>query len=73
MNMGFTNVAYFYKDFYGCTASILLRRDGSCMLTMRLPSGDIYKQKNYVSFRNARIALGRMSEGTARPTCRKEC
>lgn len=68
----FTNVTYFYKDFYGCTASIHLRRDGSCLLTMRLPNGDLYKQKDYASFHNARVALGRMSEGTARPTGRKE-
>ena len=67
-----TNVTYFYEDFYGCTASIHLRTDGSCLLTMRLPGGDLYKQKDYASFHNARIALGRMTEGTARPTGRKE-
>lgn len=67
-----TNVTYFYEDFYGCTASIHLRTDGSCLLTMRLPGGDLYKQKDYASFHNARIALGRMTEGTARPTGRRE-
>lgn len=66
-------ITYFYEDFYGCTASIHLRHDGSCLLTMRLPNGDLYKQKDYASFHNARIALGRMSEGTAHPTGRKEC
>jgi len=66
-------ITYFYEDFYGCTASIHQRKDGSCLLTMRLPNGDLYKQKDYSSLRNARVALGRMTEGTARPTGRKEC
>ena len=66
-------ITYYYRDFYGCTASIHLRRDKSCLLTMRLPNGDLYCQKTYSTWRGARIALGKMSEGTARPTVRKEC
>lgn len=65
-------ITYFYRDFYGCTASIVLHPNGSCLLTMRLPGGDLYCQKSYSTFHGARIALGKMSEGTARPTTRKE-
>ena len=65
-------IRYFYRDFYGCTASINLRPNGSCLLTMRLPHGDLYCQREYSTWRGARIALGKMSEGTARPTGTRE-
>lgn len=65
-------IKYFYRDFYGDTASIFLRPDGSCLLTMRLSNGDLYCQRTYSTWRGARIALGKMSEGTARPTTTQE-
>lgn len=65
-------IKYFYRDFYGDTASIFLRQDGSCLLTMRLSNGDLYCQRTYSTFHRARIALGKMSEGTARPTTTQE-
>lgn len=67
-----TGITYFYEDFYGCTASIAKRPNGMCLLTMRLPGGDLYCQKTYRNLRGARVALGRMTEGTARPTGSKE-
>jgi len=64
-------ITYYYRDFYGDTASICLRPDGSCLLTMRLSNGDLYCQRTYSTFHGARIALGKMSEGTARQTVTK--
>ena len=66
-------VKEFYEDFYGCTASILRHPSGKSLLTVRVPQGDLIHSKTYPTYRGARIALGKMSEGTARQTGRKEC
>ena len=63
---------YYYEDFYGCTASIAVRPNGTCLLTMRLPRGNLYCQKTYSTRHGAMIALGKMTEGTARPTGTRE-
>ena len=53
----------YYRDPYGCTASILINHDGRCLLTIRIPQGDLFHSKTYRTYRGARIALGRLSEG----------
>ena len=63
----------FYEDFYGCTASILRRTSGECLLTIRIPQGDIIHSKTYRTYRGAKIALGIYSDGTATLKTRKEC
>lgn len=64
-------IRYFYRDFYGCTYSIRPNA-GSYDLVARVPQGDIFYVKNYSTFRGARIALGKISDGTARPTGTQE-
>lgn len=51
----------YYEDFYGSTAS--LKEWGSkWILTVRLPSGDLYSKKSYPTYKGAKIALGRMGD-----------
>lgn len=52
----------YYRDFYGCTASILTNRDGRAHLTIRLPNGSLFLGKTYSTYRGARIALGKTSD-----------
>ena len=61
-----------YEDFYGCTYVLRNHPNGTADLSVRLPQGDLYLAKTYSTWRGARIAVGRISEGTARLTCRKE-
>lgn len=61
-----------FEDFYGCTYSLRPNAGNSCDLTARVPQGDIFYAKHYSSYLGARIALGKISEGTARPTGKKE-
>ena len=61
-----------YEDFYGCTYCLLINTDGRTNMSVRLPRGDLYKTKTYLTYRGARIALGKISEGTAHLTGRKE-
>lgn len=57
----FTVVSY-WKDFYGCTASIR-HNDNGAKLTIRTPSGQLIKQKTYKTRQGAMIALGKSSDG----------
>ena len=61
-----------FEDFYGCTYSILHQPDGSYRMAARTPQGNLFHMKTYSSERGVRIALGRISEGTARRTERRE-
>lgn len=63
---------YFYEDFCGCTYVLCCNKDGTYDLSVRLPRGDLYIVKSYSTWRGARIAIGKISEGTAKPTGRKE-
>ena len=56
----------YFEDFYGFTYSLLHNTDGQVLLTARFPHGGLYLSKVYSTERGARIALGRISEGTAR-------
>lgn len=53
----------YYRDPYGCTASILRHPDGRSLLSVRIPQGDLIHSKTYTTYRGARIALGKLSEG----------
>lgn len=56
----------YYKDFYGSTASIEEINNGSTtffLLKTCCSNGLIRERKHYKTFRGARIALGRMSDG----------
>lgn len=52
----------YYKDFYGCTASIRTMRNGTVRLVVCTPDGKNIKTKTYSSRKGARIAMGKMSE-----------
>ena len=55
-------VKEFYKDFYGCTASVKHNNNGA-KLTIRTPSGELIKEQSYNTRKGAMIALGRASDG----------
>ena len=61
----------FYEDFYGFTASIRTK-PGHCLLTVRMPNGTLYHRRTYNTYRGARVALGKLSEGTARIKSKRE-
>ena len=52
----------YYKDAYGCTASIQPRRDGTARLIIRDPIGRIVVRRPYVSDKGARIAMGKFGD-----------
>lgn len=57
-------ITTFYRDFYGCFATVTERRDGTAHLVMKLGNnGKIFHSKTYKSVRGAKIAMGRMSDG----------
>lgn len=51
-----------YKDFYGCTSTII-EACGVFTLTVWNGYGRITHLKSYKTFRGARIAQGRLSDG----------
>lgn len=55
-------VTEFYRDFYGCTASVKHGKEGA-LLTVRTPSGRLVKKQSYRTRKGAMIALGRVSDG----------
>lgn len=52
----------YYRDFYGCTASIRLNRDGSATLKIADAHGKPCFGKCYGSERAAKIAMGKQSD-----------
>ena len=52
-----------FRDFYGCSAAIVVARDGSVRLTASDPYGIRFWNRSYTSYRSARSALGQLSEG----------
>ena len=54
-------ITAFYRDFYGCTASIKTGRE-KALLTVRDPYGSIVYKKQYSTAHGARIALGKQSD-----------
>ncbi len=55
----------FYRDVYGCTASIYRRQDDTVVnLTVCDGHGNtVINWRPYRTYRGAKIALGRMSDG----------
>lgn len=51
----------FYRDFYGCTASVK-HNDNRAILTVRTSSGGLVKKQEYRTRHGAMIALGRLSD-----------
>lgn len=50
----------YYRDFYGTTASIKRVAKG---YTLTMVAGLTRTKKTYTTFKSARIAMGRMSDG----------
>lgn len=55
-------VSEYYKDFYGCTASVVHNNNGA-VLTIRTESGQLVKKQKYATRRGAMIAMGKCSDG----------
>lgn len=53
----------YFRDPYGCTASIHRTSTGRWQLRLCLPDGSCFHSKTYATRRGARIALGLKSEG----------
>ncbi len=53
----------YFRDPYGCTASIRKTQTGRWQLRLCLPNGSCFHAKTYATHQGARIALGRKSEG----------
>lgn len=56
-------ITTYYRDFYGCTASIKQGIRTSALLTVRTSSGQLICCKKYKTYKGARIALGKLSDG----------
>ena len=62
----------YYRDFYGCHASIKSSA-GRYRLKVVTPNGTIvFHNKLYDTYRGARIALGRICEGTQKLVGKEE-
>ena len=55
-----------YRDFYGCTACIRTSKSGGARLTVRTGGGKLIHAKDYKTYRGAKTAMGRMSDGWER-------
>jgi len=51
----------YYKDVYGCTASVEEHRDGSA--TLRMVAGNTKTKKKYKTVHGAKVAMGKLSDG----------
>lgn len=49
----------YYRDFYGCTASITTRSNGSAKLVIRTSQGILFLNRTYDTERGAQTALGK--------------
>ena len=52
----------FYRDCYGCTASIQPRRNGTAKLIIKDPIGRVVVNRPYISDAGARRAMNRFGE-----------
>lgn len=52
----------YYRDSYGCTASIRTRKDGTAALKASDAHGHRFWSVIYTSERGAKIALGKLSD-----------
>lgn len=51
-----------FRDFYGCHATIIRKRNQTYDLYVRLSNGKLLLRSNYTSYRGAKIAMGKMSD-----------
>ena len=56
----------YYRDAYGCTASITEHRDGTATLRVCDPYGKQVFRATFTSAKGAKISLGRQSDGWRR-------
>lgn len=64
----------YYRDPYGCTASIRnIPMTGTYLLRVCTAQGDLFHIKGYDTRHGARVALGRMSDGMMKLTKKEEC
>lgn len=61
----------YFRDPYGCTASIKGSAGRGWTLRLCLPDGSRFHTKTYSTYRGARIALGRFSEGMMESVSKK--
>lgn len=63
---------YVFTDFYGCEANLTEYDDGTVRCIVYNNRGIIFHDKFYKTFRGAKIAIGKMSDGTMELITRKE-
>lgn len=51
-----------FRDFYGCKATIIRRRNQTYSLTIRLDTGKLVYRNNYATYLGARIGMGKWSD-----------
>lgn len=51
-----------FHDLYGCSATIIRKRNQTYDLTIRTRDSSLIHKKNYASYRGARIAMGKWSD-----------
>lgn len=49
----------YYRDFYGCTASITTNWDGSAKLVIRTSQGILFLNRTYNTELGAKVAMGK--------------
>ena len=52
-----------YHDFYGCVACIRHYKNGTARLTVRTAGGHLVHRKDYATYRGAKIAMGKLTDG----------
>ena len=52
----------YYRDSYGCTASITEHKDGTTTLCISDPHGKRIFRATFTSLRGAKISMGRQSD-----------
>lgn len=55
-----------FRDFYGCSGYVRRFKNGSARLTIHNPQGYLIWARNYQTYRGARIAMGKLSDGWTR-------
>lgn len=51
-----------FKDFYGCRATIIRKRDQTYNLVIRMGNGKLLYRSNYKTYKGARIGMSKWSD-----------
>ena len=51
-----------FKDFYGCCATIIRRRNQTYDIFIRMSTGKLIYKSNYATYKGARIGMGKWSD-----------